>query len=298
MSVIPIAGPCLVLFAACTTASTTAFTPQEQGGTPPTQGEEDKQVSADKVARSLANPNTPLATLTVKNQFRTFQGDLPRADQQDSFTMLLQPSFPFPIGDEGNVVFWRPALPVSFSQPVPELTGGFDQKTELGDFGFDLGLGSTSKTGRLSAYGIVTSLPTATDPEVSSKSWTLGPEFLLAQIDSWGVYGMFPNHQWDIAGWSDRSVNLTTTQLFLTFLPGGGWNVGTAPTITYDWERSDWTVPINLSIGKTIVLGKTPIKMGFEINYYVETPDAFGPEWMIGLNVSPVVENVLAGLFR
>lgn len=255
-------------------------------------------MSADEVARSLANPNTPLATLTVKNQFRTFKGDLPRADQQDGVTMLLQPSFPFAVGDEGDVVFWRPALPVLISQPVPEATGGFDQKTDLGDFAFDLGLGSTSKSGRLSAYGIVSSLPTATDPDLSSKSWTLGPEFLLAQFETWGVYGIFPNHQWDVAGWSDRSVSLTSTQAFLTFLPGGGWNVGTTPLITYDWQGSNWTVPVNLTVGRTIVLGKTPIRIGFEVNYYVETPETFGPEWMIGLNVSPVVENVLAGLFK
>lgn len=298
MSIPQIAVPCLLLFAACTTASKTTSSPQEPAATKLKQAQEDEELSADKVARSLANPNTPLATLTVKNQFRTFQGDLPRAEAQESFTMLLQPSFPFATGDEGDVVFWRPAVPVMFSQPVPDLTGEFDQKTDLGDIGFDLGLGSTSKTGQLSAYGIVTSFPTATDPDLSSKNWTLGPEFLLAQFESWGVYGIFPNHQWDVAGWSDRSVNLSSTQVFLTCLPGGGWNVGTTPLITYDWQGSDWTVPVNVSLGRTIMLGKTPVRLGFEVNYYVETPDAFGPEWMIGFNVSPVVENVLSALFR
>jgi hypothetical protein len=35
-----------------------------------------------------------------------------------------------------------------------------------------------------------------------------------------------------------------------------------------------------------------------EINYYVAQTDAFGPEWMIGFNVAPVVENVFASLFK
>jgi hypothetical protein len=35
-----------------------------------------------------------------------------------------------------------------------------------------------------------------------------------------------------------------------------------------------------------------------EINYYIETPDAFGAEWMIGLNITPVVKNAFANWFK
>jgi hypothetical protein len=30
------------------------------------------------------------------------------------------------------------------------------------------------------------------------------------------------------------------------------------------------------------------------MNHYVQRPDAFGPKWMIGFNVTPVVKNVIA----
>ena len=33
------------------------------------------------------------------------------------------------------------------------------------------------------------------------------------------------------------------------------------------------------------------------MNYYVEKADDFGPEWMVGINISPVVKNGLASLF-
>ena len=39
--------------------------------------------SADEIAQSLANPNTPLASQTFKIQYRLFEGDLPDADDQD-----------------------------------------------------------------------------------------------------------------------------------------------------------------------------------------------------------------------
>ena len=49
-----------------------------------------------------------------------------------------------------------------------------------------------------------------------------------------------------------------------------------------------------MSTGKTVVLNGRPWKFDVEINYFVEQPDAFGPEWFVGLNVTPVVENVFA----
>ena len=63
------------------------------------------QPSADEIAKTLANPNTPLAQLTFKNQFRTFEGNLPNADDQDSFTLLFQPNFPFKRQNDGMVFF-------------------------------------------------------------------------------------------------------------------------------------------------------------------------------------------------
>jgi hypothetical protein len=90
----------------------------------------------------------------------------------------------------------------------------------------------------------------------------------------------------------------TEIQVFGTYLPGGGWNVGSVPIMTYDHNTNDWTIPINLQFGKTIIAGGRPWKQGMELNYYVEQPDPFGPEWMLGLNVTPVVKNRIAGWFK
>ena len=74
--------------------------------------------SADEIAKELANPNTPLASLTFKLQHRSFTGDLPDADDQDGTTLLFQPTFPFNL-DNGDKVIFRPAIPYQFDQPVP-----------------------------------------------------------------------------------------------------------------------------------------------------------------------------------
>jgi hypothetical protein len=253
--------------------------------------------SAAELAAELSNPNTAVATLTFKNQFRWFEGDLPDADNQSSYTLLFQPSLPFVLNN-GDKILWRPAIPLLVDQPVPDpVTGGFDGESGLGDIVFDLAYAPKTEGELLLAYGLITSLPTATDDTLGTDRWTLGPELLIGKISPKYVLGLFPNHQWDVTGSGDANINLTSIQAFYTYLPGGGWSVGSGPIITYDWEGEQWTVPLQINGGKTVILNGRPWKFSVELNYYIEKPDAFGPEWMLSLNVAPVVKNGLAGLF-
>jgi hypothetical protein len=250
--------------------------------------------NVDEIAAELANPNTPLATLNAKLQFRTFQGDLPNADDQESMTLLLQPSFPFPLPN-GDLIFFRPAIPLLINQPVfEEDTLDFDDKFGLGDIAYDLAYGRTTDTGWIVAGGLISTIPTATKDELGPDRWTLGPEVLLGKISKTYVVGAFPNHQWDVGGSGEADISLTTAQIFGVYLPGGGWNVGTTPIIAYDHEIKEWSLPLNITVGKTVMLNSRPWKIAMEINYFLAQPDAFGPEWFFGLNVGPVVENVVA----
>ena len=256
--------------------------------------------SADEVARELANPNNSLASLTFKNQYRQYRGDLPGASKQSNYTLLFQPVFPFSLaptdsGAKANL-FVRPAFPLLVDQPVPVSSGGniaFDEITALGDIAFDIGYGVTEKTGLLWAAGMVGTLPTATDDALAGDQWRLGPEVLLAKFEKWGVYGIFPSHQWRVAGSNHAAYSTSQLQVFYKYLPGGGWNVGTSPIMNYDWIDDQWTVPLNLTVGKTVRMGSVPVKLELEYNYYVEQPDAFGPKWMVGFNITPVVPNVI-----
>ncbi len=272
-----------------------------QGGadpepTPGTDSGAAGKPSAEEIAAKLANPNTPLASLTTKLQYRTFDGNLPNAGGQDGTTLLLQPSFPFALAN-GDLILFRPAIPILLDQPVPG-DDGFGSKSGLGDIAFDLAYARTTDSGMLIAAGVISSLPTATKKALGTDRWTLGPELLIGKTTKKHVLGLFPNHQWDVAGSGDVDVSLTTIQAFYTHLPGGGWSVGTAPIMSYDHIANQWTLPINLTVGKTVIWNGRPWKLSAEINYYVDQSDAFGPEWMIGINVAPVVENVLAKWFR
>ena len=127
-----------------------------------------QQASAQDVARELANPNSSLAVLTLRNQYRLYKGDLPGADDQDNYTALFQPIFPqkLPESSEGDkrTFFLRPAIPIVVDQPVPRpaVNGlDWDGVTALGDIGFDISLWGHEKKwllvgfwhGRHSAHG-------------------------------------------------------------------------------------------------------------------------------------------------
>jgi len=263
--------------------------------------------SADQVARELANPNNSLASLVFRNQYRWYSGDVPNANDQSNYTMLFQPIFPFPLkptasGGKANL-FVRPAIPLLVNQPVPTADNGvfgYDKVSALGDIGFDVAYGVTEKSGLLWAAGMVGTLPTATKPEVAGKQLRLGPEGLLAWFGKKSVLGVFPSHQWNVAGWREENKSYSTTQIeiFAKLLPGGGWNIGTDPIMQYDWRAEQWNIPLNLSFAKTVKMGDTPVKFELQVNYYVERPDAFAPKWMLSFNVTPVVHNFLVDLLK
>ena len=79
--------------------------------------------------------------------------------------------------------------------------------------------------------------------------------------------------------------------------PGGGWNYGSTPIATYNHESAEWTIPLHATVGKTFIINGRPWDFSIDLNYYVERPDAIAPEWMVGFNISPVVENVFARVF-
>ena len=274
---------------------------QEEGG----HKEAHEGKSTDEVARELANPNSSLASLKFRNQYRWYNGDLPDADKKNNYTLLFQPTFPFPLaptasGGKPNI-FLRPAIPLLVEQPVPSVSNGkfgYEKTTALGDIGFDLAYGVTEKSGLLWLVGMVGTLPAATDSDVAGKQWRLGPEVLFAKFEKWGIYGIFPSHQWDVGGWESRSYSATTVQPILVFLPGGGWKIASEPIISYDWKNEEWTVPLQLLASRTVKIGKTPVNFEIELDYYVKQPDAFGPEAMLALNITPVVPNIINNWIR
>jgi len=267
----------------------------------------------DEIAKELANPNTALTSLKFQNQYFSFDGDLPRADDQDMFMLFFQPTLPFPL-ENGKTVWVRPGVPFVIDQPVYDTSKGrLGSDSGLGDMTLDVQYGTTLENGFLWSVGFSALFPTASKEKLGSGQWALGPGFQVGRVSEKSIFGLFANHQWDIAGdgksspelpylrqasSSEAGISLTAIQLFGIVLPGDGWNVGSAPIMTYNHESSDWTVPLHFTVGKTFIINDRPWDFSVDVNYYVERPDAIAPEWMVSFNVAPVVENVFAKWFK
>jgi hypothetical protein len=247
------------------------------------------RLTAAETAKELANPNTALASLTLKSQLTSWDGSL-LPDGQLSGTFLFQPSMPFPVNDTDRI-YLRPALSVLVNQPVADASGNVRGVSGFGDLVMDLAYGRTFKSGWILLAGTVTSIPIGADG-LSSRTWSLGPEFFVGHGFKWGFLGLLPNHQWNVVG--DKEVSLTTIQPIVTFLLGDGWALGTSPLINHNWIADQWTVPIQLQLSNTVMIGKLPLKLALEFDYYAVSPSAVGQNWFIGFNIIPVVPNVLA----
>jgi len=232
--------------------------------------------------------------MSIGNNFDyvSFDGDLPGASDQSSFRYVFQTVFPFKLANGGSV-FFRPAIPVMFNEPVPAAPNGWQEAgTDLADIGFDLSYGKTTASGLLWGLGVVGTIPTATDDRLGKDLWGLGPELLLGKMGKWGVVGGLISHQWDIAGSGNGEIDLTSINYFYAFPLGGGWQVAAGPSITYDHTRPSgdrWTIPAGVGIARTAVISGRPWKFQLQYWNYLEAPDGFAAKHQIRLSVSPVV---------
>ncbi|MFC7338630.1 hypothetical protein ACFQY0_15650 [Haloferula chungangensis] len=277
-----------------TSAETSRDTPGELTVDVVEETESPSSLDANEIAQKLANPNTPLATLTLRNQWIRWGGDLPGADGLESGVFEFQPVFPFPIDDITTVSF-RPAFSYLVDQPYYDAASGrVESRSGFSDMGFDLGYGVTTESGFLARVGMSGSVPIGAE-HLSSETWALGPEFLVGYKNEHGLFGFFPSHLWDISG--PATINRTTLQPLVVFLPGKAWAFGSSPIISYNWEAEEWTLPLQLFASKTVKFGEVPVRLGLEMNYFLDQPDGLGEEWMIAFNFTPVFPNIFAQWF-
>ena len=280
--------------------------------------------SADEVAKELSNPAGSLASLVNSLEYTIYEGDLPGADDQDGWSYSFQPVLPFPVGEKGRNIIFRPLLPVPLDQPVFNNQRGLGEPTRvesgsysttitpgigrfessdvnLGDISFDLVYSGTEMhtdhNGFLWGIGVASTLPTATNSAIAGGQWRLGPEIFGGVVRKWGTLGALISHQWDVAGWNDVSHSVTAGQYFYAIGLGSGWQIASGPNFSYNWEADSdqaWTVPIGVGLAKTTAVGKTPVKFQFQVQYFLEQPDSFGPQWLFKFSVTPVVKNIFA----
>ncbi len=137
--------------------------------------------------------------------------------------------------------------------------------------------------------GPVFSYPTATDDLLGSEQWSLGPTVLfLGQARGWTA-GVLANHLWSVAGDDSREdVNATSIQPFLSYQTKAHTTIGINAESAYDWNTSEWTVPLNFQISQLTRIGKMPVSFQVGARYYAEAPDN-APDWGLRATITMVL---------
>jgi len=268
-----------------------------------------------KLAKQLANPISSLVSVPFQANYDAGSGP---TNNGWKFTLNVQPVIPVSISKDWNLItrviipivaqedlFYRdvpdfPGLPSKVRNQIPP-----EQRDAAEAAAKDLykkaikrnpqnryqsGFGDTSLSfffspkapgpgGIIWGVGPVFLLPSSTHPFMGTGKWGAGPTAVaLVQKGGWTV-GALGNQIWSFAGDDDRTdVNATYLQPFIAYTTKTHTTFTLSSESTYDWNESQWTVPVIGSISQVLKVGGQPISVQLGGKYFAEGPSG-APGW-------------------
>ena len=225
-----------------------------------------------ELAQELTNPIADLMTIPIQ---MNFDSDIGANDEGNKITTNVQPVIPFEVSRDWNLIT-RTILPI-ISQD--EISPGAGSQFGLGDITEQLFFSpKTFSGGVIWGVGGVFILPTATESELGTRKWSLGPAGVAISMRGPWTLGALGNHAWSVAGDSDRAdINNTFLQPFAAYTWSNAWTVSVQSESNYNWENEKWSIPVNVAASKLVFFGKLPVSLQAGIGYWLESPDT-GPE--------------------
>lgn len=247
--------------------------------------------SADEIAQELSNPVGALASLIFQGNYLQWGGSAPDIRNQNTSTLTFLPTIPVPL-NKGNLIF-RPIIPLSSGLKFEN--NQWEKDRGLGDIGLVAMYGYNFKGGIVLGGGANVLFPTANHPSIGNEQFQLGPAAVFALVRKWGVVGGLWQHYFGVGSLEveNERVNLGTFQAFYWFGMGGGWQLGGSPTMTANYINgidTKYSIPVNLGVAKTVILGKTPVKLTLQGQYFITRPDVAGASWGVFFQITPVVK--------
>jgi hypothetical protein len=247
-----------------------ALAPADSGSTSGGAADDDKAAAAE-LAKKLQNPVANLISVPLQNNF-----DFGGGPNDDGFryTLNVQPVIPFTLNEDLNLIT-RTIIPFIHQEDLV----GTSSQTGLGDITQTFFL-SPAKPGNLIwGAGPVMLYPSATDDLLGTEKFGIGPSVVaLRQTKGW-TFWTLANHIWSVAGDGGRD-DVSSTYIN----PGISYQTKTLTTFlvqaepVYDWEHSQWTVPVEAGIAQLVKFGKQPVSFSLQGRYFAEKP-AGGPDW-------------------
>ena len=236
-----------------------------------------------ELAKKLQNPVANLISVPLQSNwdFGIEAPDeakkIPGLHFRDAYRYMLnvQPVIPISISKDWNLIV-RQIVPIIHAEsPIEEI----DDRTGLGDIvqSFFFSPKEPTSSGWIWGAGPVGFYPSGTD-ELSAHKWGAGPTVVLLKQEKGWTYGILANHIWSFSGGGETDISNTFLQPFLSYTTKSHTTFSLNTESTYDWENSEWTVPINLMVAQLVKLGGMPMQFQVGGRAYAERPDG-GPDW-------------------
>src|SRR5579859_3930269 len=204
------------------------------------------------LAKKLSNPVASL--ISVPFQFNYDQNIGPERDG-DKYLLNFQPVIPVSISSDWNMIS-RTIVPLANQNNI---SPGVGSQFGLGDITESLFFSPKAPTsgGWIWGIGPILSMPSATDRLLGAGKWGAGPTFVVLKQQGPWTYGMLFNHVWSVGGQSNRpGVSSSFVQPFFSYNTPSAWTFTLQTESTYNWKKSQWSVPINIMAAKLVTYGK------------------------------------------
>ncbi|HSV60506.1 MAG TPA: transporter [Variovorax sp.] len=225
-----------------------------------------QQESSEELAKKLSNPVAAMISVPLQYNYDQKYGN--ERTGHKSY-LNVQPVIPFQISPEWNVIS-RTIVPL-----IDQNTPGINQ-SGVGDItqSFFFSPRAPGPGGLIWGVGPVLYLPTGTDPELSARKYGAGPTAVVLKQDGAWTYGALVNHIWGFGGVESRpGISSTFLQPFLSHTTKDAWTFTVNTESTYDWKNKEWSVPVNLMVGKLVKFGNMPVSFTGGLRYWAESPD-------------------------
>jgi hypothetical protein len=244
------------------------------------------QESEGQLAKDALNPVAALISLPIKYDYN---GNIGPTEQGSQSLLTVQPVIPFSIGTDWNLISRTIIQGVSLDKGVPG-AGAPDGLSDVAPgSGTVEGLGDTTQQfyfspkkptdgGWIWGAGPQVLLPTG-DSRLTAGRWGAGPTAVaLKQANGW-TYGALVNQVWSVSHDSYKSdYSVLYLQPFLAYTTKTFTTALINTESTYNWQASQWSVPINLSLTQILKLGNQPLSLQAGVRYWVDTPEGIGPK--------------------
>ena len=246
------------------------------------------------MARKLQNPLANIKAVMTDNSIAFNTGD----DEGTSYGFQIQPVYAVNFEEQGFTFIPRAVFPIMGLEPGTKtrftgedgrpISGGSDPTWGIGDTMLQFFFAPHSDAGWKWGVGPQFSLATHTDDALRGPDWGAGIAGVVTGniTENISFSGIIGNH------WSfDGAFNSATFQpmMFYNVETIPGMYVGYNAVITADWNAdssNQWTVPVGLSVGRTLDMGSGHgLDLSIGPYYNVARPDG-AADWALRFGIS------------